>query len=65
MRISRTIKQRAGARSHTMKGGNLSNIQKLEEDFVKQMSFGKASNDPNPMATTSKSSDAIKKKFSI
>jgi hypothetical protein len=48
-----------------MKGGALSNIQKLEEDFVKQMSFGKASNDPNPMATTSKSSDAIKKKFSI
>ncbi len=57
MRCARTIKFRAGGRHHGLSGGALSNIQKLEEDFAKQVTFGKDA----PTTT----SDAIKKKFSI
>ena len=40
-----------------LKGGKTSNIKQLAEDFVKSVSFGKAS--------PPKSADEIRKKFSI
>lgn len=40
-----------------IKGGKISNMKKLEEDFAKSITFGKT--EPK------KTSEAIKKKFSI
>lgn len=54
MRQFRTIGIR---KPKSMKGGALSNINKLEEDFAKSINFGKA--------TPTEGSEAIKKKFSI
>lgn len=70
MRYSRTIKYRVGGRLHRMNGGNLSNIKKLEEDFAKQVTFGKSDpteqqNSTSMDRASSTSSATIKKKFSI
>jgi len=48
-----TIRKRS-----TVKGGRLSNVTKLSEDFAKQVTFGKS--EPSSL-----SPDKIKKKFSI
>lgn len=45
-----------GIRGH-LKGGKVSNMKKLEKDFAKSVSFGKAE--------PTKSPEEIKKKFSI
>jgi hypothetical protein len=70
MRKARAIGIRA-AKSRIIKGGNLSNIKKLENDFIKSMKFGKADEletKSGPVLVESKqsmTSDEIKKKFSI
>lgn len=53
MRDSRHI----GIRRNKLKGGAISNIKKLEDEFMNKISFGKA---PPP-----DSAEKIKKKFSI
>lgn len=67
MRNARTIKFRGGSRIRSMRGGAMTNIEKLEEDFAKQVTMGKSDVVPNGSMNqfARASSDTIKKKFSI